>query len=157
MALPDAWQGERSEGPRVSCSRFLRWARLPDARLGQWVVSSPQPNPTREVAFPDPGEGLGSRDTVNGTTLYLRGLALISFVVFVIAGLLIAGFAWHRLPTPAVPPDTQENDGSTALAFVVFTVPPTTWLLWALGRRMAVLIAIGTGVVGFGVGAALFT
>jgi len=89
--------------------------------------------------------------------LYLRGLVLISFAVFVIAGLLIAGFAWHRLPTPAVPPDTQENDGSTALAFVVFTVPPTTWLLWALGRRMAVLIAIGTGVVGFGVGAALFT
>ncbi len=45
------------------------------------------------------------------------------FVLYAIDGLLIAALLSHRLPSPVIEPDSAENDGSVALAVVIFSVP----------------------------------
>lgn len=80
--------------------------------------------------------------------LGVSGPIPILVAVFAVAGALLAALVTHRLPSPVILPNRRENDGSLALAFVVFGVPISGWLLWIIGgiRLLGIAAAIG-GVV----------
>ena len=68
-----------------------------------------------------------------------------------IAGFVVAGFIWRRLPAPRLAPDGGETDGSIGAAYLVFVLPMANWFLWKIGGRRG----LGAGVLATLVGIAL--
>lgn len=72
-------------------------------------------------------------------------------VLLAVAGVAAAALISHALPHPVALPNNRENDGSLALAFVIFTVPLASWVAWRIARVRGGLLAISAFCTGLGV------
>jgi hypothetical protein len=83
---------------------------------------------------------------------YLRPLAAVALLA---AGVLGGGLLQHWLPTPQLLPNTSENDGSDAVAFIVFAVGFSTWIALGIDGLQGIVWVVAAVVIGLGIGVAL--
>lgn len=91
----------------------------------------------------------GSR--YRGRLTDIRAYLVTAMVLLAGAGVAVAALISHVLPHPVALPNNRENDGSLALAYVIFIAPLASWVAWRIGRVRGGLLALVAFCAGLGV------
>jgi hypothetical protein len=87
---------------------------------------------------------------------FVNPLLAASALALFAGGGCVAALVFQALPSPVLLPNSQENDGSTAIAFLVFVLPFSLWFLLYWKRRTGLAVALTMFSAGFGIGSLLW-